>query len=111
MQRTIEFYRGSDRQWFWRVRAKNGRSIAVGGEGYVERREVIKAALRALDLALPLRVNGEGPDRFREPVTVIQPRGARAKVAVYYGKGGRIIYAQWLFENGFFYQLEEVEGQ
>lgn len=34
---TFEFYRTltiRGRRWFWRARARNGRIIAVGGEGY-----------------------------------------------------------------------------
>lgn len=105
--RRIQFFHNGS-EWFWRVRAKNGRIIAVGGEGYLERREVIKAAMRALDLALPQRQRGEGPERVRPPSSVIQPRGTRAEVEVYYDSG-RIVFASWLFGNGYFYELTEVE--
>jgi uncharacterized protein YegP (UPF0339 family) len=35
---TFEFYRTltiAGRRWFWRLRARSGRIIAIGGEGYV----------------------------------------------------------------------------
>lgn len=33
----IEFFKGKDKQWYWRAVAKNGQVVAVGGEGYTRR--------------------------------------------------------------------------
>lgn len=31
---TAEFFKGKDGQWYWRLRGRNGRIRADGGEGY-----------------------------------------------------------------------------
>jgi len=39
----VEFFKGEDGRWWWRVKAGNGRIIAIGGEGFVTRRNVVRA--------------------------------------------------------------------
>lgn len=48
MTPTVEIYearRGLSlrKQWRWRIRAKNGRIIANGGEGYFNKADLLKA--------------------------------------------------------------------
>jgi uncharacterized protein YegP (UPF0339 family) len=31
---TFQTFQGADGKYYWRLKARNGRSIAVGGEGY-----------------------------------------------------------------------------
>lgn len=40
---NVEVYRDSGGQWRWRARAKNGRIIADGSEGYASRRNALRA--------------------------------------------------------------------
>lgn len=34
MRITVEIYRNRKKEFFWRARSRNGKIIAVGGEGY-----------------------------------------------------------------------------
>ena len=52
---TIETYRDTRGEWRWRLRASNGRLIADSGEGYSDRRGVMRA-IEALRRALPAAV-------------------------------------------------------
>jgi uncharacterized protein YegP (UPF0339 family) len=39
----VQFYRSKkNRQWYWRAVARNGRKVAVGGEGYKTKVACIK---------------------------------------------------------------------
>jgi uncharacterized protein YegP (UPF0339 family) len=63
---TLEVYRGRGVQpWRWRLRARNGKIIADGAEGYATRGSVRRAAKR---LVLVLRLG-----RVRGPVEVPGP--------------------------------------
>ena len=39
----MDVYQGADGQFYWRLKAKNGRVIAIGGEGYKSRSGVLRA--------------------------------------------------------------------
>jgi uncharacterized protein YegP (UPF0339 family) len=40
---TFEIYRSpTNKQWYWRLRARNGKAIAVSGEGYLHKRDVTR---------------------------------------------------------------------
>ena len=45
----IEAYKGADGDWRWRLRAKNGRIIAHGAEGYRRKGELKRAIIRVVD--------------------------------------------------------------
>lgn len=49
MRYRIEFFRDAAGDWRWRVRHRNGRSVAVGGEGYRRRIDAQRALTRLLD--------------------------------------------------------------
>lgn len=40
--RIVKF-RGTNTNWYWRLKADNGESIAVGGEGYSDERDCNRA--------------------------------------------------------------------
>lgn len=42
----FEIYKGNDKQWYWRLIAKNGQIVAVAGEGYKRRDGVLKSIQR-----------------------------------------------------------------
>lgn len=46
----VDVYQGADGQHYWRLKAKNGRVVATGGEGYKTRTGVLRA-LWSLQLA------------------------------------------------------------
>lgn len=49
----FEYYQGKDKQWYWRLKARNGQVVAQG-EGYTQRRAVlqgIQAVIRAIKYA------------------------------------------------------------
>lgn len=39
----LEFFRGSDGQWYWRKKQGNGRVTSDGSEGYSKRSNVLRA--------------------------------------------------------------------
>jgi uncharacterized protein YegP (UPF0339 family) len=45
----IEYYRGKNRKWFWRMQADNGKVICDGAQGYVSKGNATKAILRFLN--------------------------------------------------------------
>lgn len=42
--------------WYWRYRATNGRVLADGGEGYINRGDAVRGALRVTGLDIPTYV-------------------------------------------------------
>ena len=42
----IEIYKGRDGRWYWRMRARNGRVVADGSQGYARRRGAWHAVRR-----------------------------------------------------------------
>lgn len=40
----IEIYRGKDRRWYWRLRARNGCVVADGVQGYARQGNACNAA-------------------------------------------------------------------
>ena len=46
----IEIFPGRRSGYCWRLRARNGRIIAIGGEAYTRQRDAIRAARRVLDI-------------------------------------------------------------
>lgn len=50
---TVFQGRGARRQFYWRAKARNGQTVAVGGEGYTRRSDARRAFLRVV-LALAL---------------------------------------------------------
>jgi uncharacterized protein YegP (UPF0339 family) len=61
---TFEFYRRvtiRGRRWFWRARARNGRIIAIGGEGYVNLRDA-QSTVFLIQREAPV-ANSEGGER------------------------------------------------
>lgn len=49
----LEFFQNDyNRQWYWRLEAPNGRSVACGGEGYGRLYDCRKGAERALWLSV-----------------------------------------------------------
>lgn len=46
----IQIYRSHNGLWYWRIRARNGRIIADGSEGYVSRSNASRAFKRACDV-------------------------------------------------------------
>lgn len=40
---SVEVYRDSAGHWRWRARARNGRVVADGAEGYASRRNALRA--------------------------------------------------------------------
>ena len=42
----IEVYEGRDGDWYWRMVANNGKTIADGAEGYENRSNALRAAKR-----------------------------------------------------------------
>lgn len=57
-QPVIDIYRDASGEWRWRLRATNGRVIADSGEGYRDRRGVMRA-VEALRRAVPMAVRRE----------------------------------------------------
>lgn len=47
----IEFFKGKDKQWYWRAVAKNGQVVAIGGEGYTRRNTCKRGYLRFISTA------------------------------------------------------------
>jgi len=44
---TFHIYRSEkDRQWYWRLKASNGKKIGDSGEGYKAKRSAIKAVFK-----------------------------------------------------------------
>lgn len=39
----FEVYIGIDRRWYWRLKAANGQTTAVGGESYASKTSAIRA--------------------------------------------------------------------
>lgn len=95
----IEVYRDSAGEWRWRLKAGNGRIMADGGEGYVDRRGAIRAVTSVLRLEYP------GPSG----------RGDTSRIRLGFASrsGGRVTYAQWgILRDGFtdpFYELKVIE--
>lgn len=50
MQR-IEVWK-SGKSWYWHFRAKNGRIVSTGGEGFVSKANAIRAAKRVVTVVL-----------------------------------------------------------
>lgn len=45
---SVEIYQSEkNKQWYWRLKAKNGNVVATGGEGY-EKKAGVRAAVRKL---------------------------------------------------------------
>lgn len=47
----FEYYQGKDKQWYWRLKSRNGQVVAQG-EGYARRLGVLQgiyAVMRAID--------------------------------------------------------------
>jgi uncharacterized protein YegP (UPF0339 family) len=42
----VSVFMGADGEWYWRLRARNGRIVAVGGEGYTRRNDCLRAFKR-----------------------------------------------------------------
>lgn len=82
----------NDTDWTWWIATDNGRTLAKGNE-YTERSAAIGAVLRVLGLELPYRAKGVHSQTLSARP---QPRGGTADVAVYYGSGGKVTYAQWI---------------
>ncbi|MCC6195694.1 MAG: DUF1508 domain-containing protein [Burkholderiales bacterium] len=51
---TIQVYRDVAGEWRWRGRAKNGRSVIEGGEGYKNRTD-LEAVIKAIQWAFETR--------------------------------------------------------
>jgi uncharacterized protein YegP (UPF0339 family) len=47
----FEIYRAKSGRWHWRLRARNGRVIADGAEGYSTKTNAERAAVRAAEVA------------------------------------------------------------
>jgi len=39
----IKVFKGADGQWYWHIKARNGRVIATGGEGYTRVQDAHRA--------------------------------------------------------------------
>lgn len=50
----LNVYQGTNKQWYWRLVAANGKTVAVGGEGY-KRRGTMLVTLAKLFPEGPLR--------------------------------------------------------
>lgn len=50
-----EMYRGENKQWFWRVKSSNGKTVADGAESYV-RMSACQAMFATLHPGMELRV-------------------------------------------------------
>lgn len=46
---TIEIYRDRGKKWRWRQKARNGRNIGNGGQGYTRKHSVKRALARKGD--------------------------------------------------------------
>lgn len=58
--RIVKF-RGTNRDWYWRLKADNGESIAIGGEGYRDERDCNRA-INLVKTHMPISsVYQEGP--------------------------------------------------
>lgn len=66
---TIQIYRGRNRQWFWRLRAANGKIIADGAEGYARTGNALRAAVGVLTVVR------------REPVVIQMQRSRKLVLA------------------------------
>ncbi len=53
----IEFFKGKDKQWYWRAVAKNGQVVAIGGEGYTRRNTCKRGFARFCDHIIPAYFN------------------------------------------------------
>ena len=40
----VEFFRGDDGDWYFRIKAGNGRELARSSEGYRQKRSAVRAA-------------------------------------------------------------------
>ena len=59
----FEFYRSpNDKQWYWRLKANNGQTIADGGEGYKNRQGCLNG------IALVMTVTRDTPMRELVPI-------------------------------------------
>ena len=47
----IKPYEGEDGQWYWRLIAKNGQTVMIGGQGFDSRWNAKRAAKRIIDIA------------------------------------------------------------
>ena len=45
----INIYQGEDSQWYWRMKSGNNRIIATGGEGYVSKRNALRAIKKLIN--------------------------------------------------------------
>lgn len=55
---TFDVYRDVSGQWRWRLKAKNGKIVADGSEGYASRRNARRAALAFGKAVLVLPAEG-----------------------------------------------------
>lgn len=45
--RTLQYWKAPNKQWYWHLRARNGKIICIGGEGYLREATMFKT-LRAI---------------------------------------------------------------
>lgn len=58
LQLKMEVWQGASENWYWRLRARNGKIIADGAEGYKTRAGVKRAARNFLNLILDAELQG-----------------------------------------------------
>lgn len=51
----FQIYRGDDGQYYWRLRAANNETVADGSEGYVSKRNVMRAVSKLANQMLNLQ--------------------------------------------------------
>lgn len=53
----LTVYRGvHNRQWYWRIRAKNGKCLADSSEGYARKRDCLRMAHKVAAGGYPVEV-------------------------------------------------------
>lgn len=65
----IELFKGRDKQWYWRLRAGNGRIVAIGGEGYTRKSSASRAVGKIIGeyiIALAIHESPEAPELVAE---------------------------------------------
>lgn len=54
----LEIYRDKKREWRWRIRARNGRILCDGGEGYQRRAGLLRGMSRVIEVLLAAGAQG-----------------------------------------------------
>jgi len=60
---VLNIFEGKDKEWYWHLKSKNGKIIAVGGEGFVRKKNAVRSSEKVLSaFAQPVTIHIEGEE-------------------------------------------------